>query len=100
MITIGFSLTVFSKLSLVRSIVATGGILSQKGLQCTLTTMYEGRFAPSPTGPLHCGSVGAALASWLDAGAAKGRWHVRIEVLVRPRGQPRSAVFLLQTLVR
>src|SRR5258706_13864521 len=36
MITIGFSLTVFSKLSLVRSIVATGGILSKKGRQCTL----------------------------------------------------------------
>jgi glutamyl-Q tRNA(Asp) synthetase len=61
-------------------------------------TPYRGRFAPSPTGALHAGSIAAALASWLDARAHGGQWLLRMEDIDPPREVPGAAQAIIDVL--
>lgn len=66
--------------------------------QTLKSDFYIGRFAPSPTGPLHFGSLLAATASFLDARAQQGKWLLRMEDLDKPREKNGAADDILRTL--
>ena len=72
--------------------------MSEQSLTNDSSTPYVGRFAPSPTGPLHMGSLACAMATWADARAHGGTWLIRIEDIDPPRDMPGADKSILEVL--